>query len=140
VKELKPNLDHKKVDCLVKVERDCAVFADKSMVYTVFRNLLMNAVKFSFPGGKIRISSENGGKDCKIMIADEGIGIQPEIQEKLFDANEGISSPGTTGESGSGLGLVICKEFLERNKGSISVESEPGNGSTFTVTLPLKSG
>jgi signal transduction histidine kinase len=138
VKDLKPNFDHKKVDCIVNVDRRCEVYADKSMIYTVIRNLLTNAVKFSFPGGKIRVTSENGGEDCRIMITDEGIGIQPEIQEKLFNANEVVSSPGTTGESGSGLGLVICKEFLKRNKGTISVESEPGNGSTFMVTLPLK--
>ncbi|MGW8317017.1 MAG: sensor histidine kinase, partial [Bacteroidales bacterium] len=138
VKELKPNFDHKKVECLVRLDRRCEVFADKSMIYTVFRNLLMNAIKFSFPGGKVRITSETDGVHCRVMVIDEGIGIQPEIQEKLFDANEGITSPGTTGESGSGLGLVICKEFLERNEGEISVESEPGNGSTFTVTLPIK--
>lgn len=138
VKDLRPNFDHKKVECLVNVDRKCEVYADKSMIYTVIRNLLTNAVKFSFPGGKIRVTSENGGENCRIMITDEGIGIQPEIQEKLFNANEAVSSPGTTGESGSGLGLVICKEFLERNKGTISVESEPGNGSTFVVTLPLK--
>lgn len=137
VKELKPNFDHKKVDCLARLGRKCDVYADKSMIYTVFRNLLMNAIKFSFPGGKVRITSETDGEHCRIMVTDDGIGIQPEIQEKLFDANEGITSPGTTGESGSGLGLVICKEFLERNSGTIQVESEPGNGSTFTVTLPL---
>jgi signal transduction histidine kinase len=108
------------------------------MIYTVFRNLLMNAIKFSFPGGKVRITSDITDEECRIMVSDDGIGIQPEIQAKLFDANESITSPGTTGESGSGLGLVICKEFLERNRGSISVESEPANGSTFTVTLPLR--
>ena len=77
----------------------------------------------------------------KIIFQDLGIKDYKETwdyQEKLFNANEVVSSPGTTGESGSGLGLVICKEFLKRNKGTISVESEPGNGSTFMVTLPLK--
>lgn len=138
VRELKPNFDHKKVECLVRVDRKCEVFADKSMIYTVFRNLLMNAIKFSFPGGKVRITSDITDEECRIMVSDDGIGIQPEIQAKLFDANESITSPGTTGESGSGLGLVICKEFLERNRGSISVESEPANGSTFTVILPLR--
>jgi signal transduction histidine kinase len=73
-------------------------------------------------------------------VADEGIGIQPEILEKLFDPNQTVSTPGTTGESGSGLGLVICKEFVENNKGRISVESEPGNGSSFTVYLPGAGG
>jgi len=136
VREMKANLDHKKVDCLVKIEASCVVFADKAMMYTVFRNLIANAIKFSFPGSKIRITSLITDKGCNVMVSDEGIGIQPEIQEKLFTANEVISTPGTTGESGSGLGLVICKEFLERNQGSISVESEPGNGSTFIVSLP----
>jgi len=136
VREMKANLDHKKVDCLLKIEPSCVVFADKAMMYTVFRNLIANAIKFSFPGCKIRITSETMGNDCKIMVSDDGIGIQPEIQEKLFTANEVVSTPGTTGESGSGLGLVICREFLERNQGTIAVESEPGNGSTFVVTLP----
>ncbi|RLD98824.1 MAG: PAS domain-containing sensor histidine kinase, partial [Bacteroidetes bacterium] len=136
VKEIKANLDHKKVDCLLKIETSCVVFADKAMMRVVFRNLIINAVKFSFPGGKIRISSETSEDGCHIKVSDDGIGIQPEIQEKLFTSNEVVSTPGTTGESGSGLGLVICKEFLERNQGMITVESEPGNGSTFIVTLP----
>ncbi len=137
VKELKTNLDHKKVSCQVKIERGSTVYADKAMIHTVFRNLIINAIKFSFPGGKIWISSEMKGEICNITVADEGIGIQQEIQEKLFDANEVVSTPGTTGESGSGLGLVICKEFLDKNEGGIRVESEPGNGSSFIVTLPM---
>jgi len=138
VREMKANLDHKKVDCQLKIGTSCSVFADKAMMYTVFRNLIINAIKFSFPGSKIRITSENLDNECRIMVSDDGIGIQPEIQQKLFTANEVVSTPGTTGESGSGLGLVICQEFLERNQGMISVESEPGNGSTFIVTLPTK--
>lgn len=136
VREMKANLDHKKVDCLLKIEPSCVVFADKAMMHTVFRNLIINAIKFSFPGGKIRITSESTENGCIIKVSDDGIGIQPEIQEKLFSANEVVSTPGTTGEPGSGLGLVICKEFLERNQGSIQVESEPGNGSIFIVSLP----
>lgn len=136
IREMKANLDHKKVECLVKINTNCVVFADKSMIHTVFRNLIINAIKFSFPGGKIRVTSETSKDGCNIMVSDDGIGIQPEIQKKLFTANEVVSTPGTTGESGSGLGLVICKEFLARNMGMITVESEPGNGSTFVVTLP----
>jgi len=136
VREMKANLDHKKVQCILKIKADCIVFADKAMVHTVFRNLIMNAVKFSFPGSKIRITSVSTPEGCAITVSDEGIGIQPEIQEKLFSSSEVVSTPGTTGESGSGLGLVICKEFLEKNHGSIKVESEPGNGSSFIVNLP----
>lgn len=135
-KEMKANLDHKKVNCLLNIDKSCLVYADKAMIYTVFRNLIINAIKFSFPGGKIKITSKIQENGCTIMVTDDGIGIQPEIQEKLFSSSEVISTPGTTGESGSGLGLVICKEFLERNRGSISVESAPGSGSTFIVTLP----
>ncbi len=136
IRELKANLDHKKVMCLVQIKESCVVYADKAMIRTVFRNLINNAIKFSFPGGKIWLNSESSAEACKILISDEGIGIQPEIQEKLFTASEVVSTPGTTGESGSGLGLLICKEFLERNMGTIAVESEPGNGSTFIVNLP----
>jgi signal transduction histidine kinase len=136
VREMKANLDHKKVDCQLEIDPDCIVYADKAMMHTVFRNLIINAIKFSFPGGTIRISSASSDHTSTIRVSDEGIGIQPEIQQKLFNANEVASTPGTTGESGSGLGLVICKEFLERSHGAIRVESEPGNGSTFVVTLP----
>lgn len=137
IKEMKANLDSKKVSCLAKVDKKCLIHADRAMIHTVVRNLIMNAIKFSFPGGKIRISSKMNGNLCNLTISDDGIGIQPEIQEKLFNANEVVSTPGTTGESGSGLGLVICKEFLERNEGSIRVESEPGNGASFIVNLPV---
>jgi two-component system sensor histidine kinase/response regulator len=137
VKELKANLDHKKVSCQVKIERKCQVFADKAMVNTIFRNLIMNAVKFSFPGGKIRINSVMEDGICRVSVSDEGIGIQPETLNRLFDPNETVSTPGTAGESGSGLGLVICKEFMEKNHGEITVDSDPGNGSTFTLSLPL---
>lgn len=136
VREMKANLDHKKVKCVQEIDAVCIVYADKAMIHTVFRNLIINAIKFSFPGSKIRITSEIVSGKCHITVSDDGIGIQPEIQEKLFSSEEVVSTPGTTGESGSGLGLVICKEFLERNYGSIRVESEPGNGSSFIVCLP----
>lgn len=136
VRQLKANLDHKKVTCHVKVDKNCLVYADKAMIDTVFRNLIINAIKFSFPGGRIWVTTEINDLGCSIFVNDEGIGIQPEIQEKLFNPNEGISSLGTSGESGSGLGLIICSEFLEKNKGTIKVESQPGNGSTFIVSLP----
>ncbi len=135
VRELKANLNHKKVKCQVRVDRKCEVYADRAMIHIIFRNLIMNAIKFSFPGGKIWITSSEDPGRCTVTVADEGIGIEPEIQEKLFNSNDVVSTPGTTGESGSGLGLVICKEFIERNMGTIEVQSEPGNGASFTVSL-----
>ena len=136
VREMKANFDHKKMDCQLDIDPSCLAYADRAMMHTVFRNLIINAIKFSFPGGVIRIRSESSDEGCAIRVSDEGIGIQPEIQQKLFSANEVLSTPGTTGESGSGLGLVICKEFLDLNQGNIHVESEPGNGSSFIVTIP----
>jgi signal transduction histidine kinase len=137
IRETKANLDHKKVSCQVRIDRRCVVFADKAMIHAVFRNLIMNAIKFSFPGGKIWVKSSTSDRECRVSVTDQGIGIQPEIQAKLFNVNEVVSTPGTTGESGSGLGLVICKDFMEKNMGSITVESEPGNGSSFIVSLPV---
>jgi signal transduction histidine kinase len=137
LKEHKANLDHKKITCQLNIQEDCIIYADRDMMHAVCRNLLMNAIKFSFPGGKVWISAKRLNDQCEITITDEGIGIQPEIQEKLFDPNETVTSQGTSGESGSGLGLVICKDFLEKNQGSIRVESASGNGSSFMIRLPV---
>lgn len=137
IREMKANLDHKQIECRLKIPSTCTIFADKAMIRTVFRNLISNAIKFSFPGGRIRITAESDSTMCNVRVSDDGIGIQPEIQEKLFNSDAVVSTPGTTGESGSGLGLVICKEFVELNGGVIRVESEPGNGSTFSVGLQV---
>ena len=137
VRELKINLDHKKVVCELNLEDTCSIWGDPSLIHTIFRNLIMNAIKFSFPGSKIWLSSKLEGKYCTITVTDRGIGIEPEIQKKLFDPNESISSNGTAGESGSGLGLLICKEFVAMNSGTIGVESETGNGASFLVSLPV---
>ncbi len=137
LKELKPNLTHKRIEFTLKIDRRCVVTADRSMIHMVIRNLIMNAVKFSFPGGKVHISAKHLKDECVISVADEGIGIQQEIQEKLFDTGEMVTTPGTAGEAGSGLGLLICKEFVEKNQGKIEVESEPGKGAAFHVHLPV---
>ena len=140
LRELKVNLDHKKVQCDLNVSEECRILADRSMIHTIFRNLIMNAIKFSFPGGKIWINGSTANNSCTIVVADTGIGIEPEIQEKLFDPNETITSTGTSGEAGSGLGLLICQEFVEKNGGSIKVESRAGSGASFLVTLPVSAG
>jgi len=138
LKPLKASLTHKKVS----LKKDCAesfdLYADRDMVLTMFRNLITNAVKFSFPGGVIELRISKDAHFGYIEIEDHGIGIQPEIQAKLLDKSSMVhSTPGTSGESGSGLGLAICLEFAELNKGTITLESVPGKGSTFKVKLPL---
>lgn len=109
---------------------------DKNMIDTVLRNLLTNAVKFSYPEGSITIQIEPAELFCKITVKDEGIGIEEENIGRLFQPNNRFISAGTVKEKGSGLGLIICKEFIEIHKGRIWVRSESGKGSEFSFTLP----
>jgi signal transduction histidine kinase len=118
------------------VSPDITVFADKNMIHTVIRNLLLNAVKFTRSGGKISLSARAIGNVVEIAVKDNGIGISPENFKKLFCIDCNMISYGTEGEQGTGLGLILCKEFVEKNSGTIRVESEEGIGSTFTVTIP----
>jgi len=111
------------------------VFADKSMINTVLRNLISNALKFTRKGGEINISAEKRAKDILVSVSDSGIGIAPERLEMIFRIDESNSTNGTNNEKGTGLGLVLCKEFVETHGGKIRVESEEGKGSTFYFTL-----
>lgn len=113
----------------------CYVEIDKNMLDTVLRNLLTNSIKFSFPGEKVVVSVESFEENYRICIKDYGIGIEKENLEKLFRIDSKYSSYGTNQEKGSGLGLIISKEFIERNKGKIWVNSEFGKGSEFYITL-----
>ena len=115
---------------------DLFVFADKNMVTTVLRNLLQNAVKFTNEGGLISLSGNSAGKKVEISVADDGVGICPEIVEKLFHIDANVSTSGTAGEQGTGLGLILSKELVEKNSGEIRVESTEGHGSKFTVIFP----
>lgn len=109
---------------------------DKNMIDTVLRNILSNSIKFSYPGEKVDIMVEDEGTNYLISIKDYGIGIEEENLDKLFRLDSKYSSHGTNNEKGSGLGLIISKEFIERNKGKIWVNSEYGKGSEFIFTLP----
>lgn len=119
---------------------DIYAFADKDMILTVIRNLVSNAIKFTHNGGEILINSreitENNNPYIEITVEDNGVGIDPEIKSKLFDISENSTSKGTDNEKGTGLGLIICKEFIDKNSGRIWVESTPGKGSKFIFTLP----
>jgi PAS domain S-box-containing protein len=112
------------------------VYADKNMVTTVIRNLIGNAIKFTRSKGKIEISCNDNEKNKEITISDNGIGIKKENLDNLFRIDAYYSTTGTLGESGTGLGLIICKEFIEKNGGNIKVVSEEGKGSAFTFSLP----
>jgi PAS domain S-box-containing protein len=113
-----------------------SVYADKSMLKTILRNLVNNAIKFTHPGGKVIIAARNRPGEVRFSVIDNGIGISAEVIRNLFRIDKSTSTPGTNFETGSGLGLLICKEFVEFHKGQIWVVSQPGEGSKFNFTIP----
>lgn len=114
---------------------DFSIRADKNMLHAILRNLISNALKYSYPGDKVRIYAEDEGDRVRIHVIDTGIGINADILGKLFSINDSYKIAGTAGEKGTGLGLVICREFVEKHGGTIGVESEPGKGARFYFTI-----
>jgi PAS domain S-box-containing protein len=112
------------------------VFADFNMLTTIFRNLISNAIKYSHPEGIITINAELKDGYVEMIITDCGIGMSEETRNKIFLINGPVSVPGTANEVGSGLGLILCKDFIEKHNGSIWVESEQGTGSMFILRIP----
>jgi PAS domain S-box-containing protein len=114
------------------------LFADVNMLKAILRNLLSNAIKFSNRGGQINIQVDQDEANTRISVIDYGIGMTPKVKAKLFDIAESSSQLGTEDEKGTGMGLIICKEFIDKHKGTIKVESNLGEGTTFTIELPNK--
>jgi PAS domain S-box-containing protein len=126
----------------LEIEPHTEVVADRQMVSTILRNLISNAVKFTHPGGKIVISAQSSQQECRITVADNGVGIKKEAIDKLFRIDVSYSTTGTQDEIGTGLGLILCKDFVDKHKGRIWVESDYGtkeqkSGSRFHFTIPL---
>jgi signal transduction histidine kinase len=119
------------------ISQDVIVRADYEQISLVFRNLITNAIKFTPAGGTITLSHTIESSFCRISIHDTGIGINQKMLATLFQDNHYVSKSGTQGEKGTGLGLVLCKDFIARNRGSIRAESTEGKGTTFSFTLPL---
>ena len=111
-------------------------YADSNTINLVIRNLITNAIKFTNDGGEIVLASEEKGNELVVSIKDNGIGMTEDITKKLFDKVNPYSTRGTANEKGTGLGLILCKEFVEKNGGRIWVESTVDKGSTFWFTLP----
>jgi signal transduction histidine kinase len=108
------------------------------MFDAILRNLVSNAVKFTIPGGKVSIEAAlNNENNIEVKVTDSGIGMTGELKNKLFHMNEKTSRPGTAGEPSTGLGLLLCKEFVEKHGGRIWVESEVGKGSVFSFTIGI---
>jgi len=113
------------------------VTADRDMIMTVVRNLLSNAVKFTQKSGMVTIRTKTQGNFLRISVNDTGVGIHAEKIESLLEIDKNHSTPGTDNETGTGLGLILCAEFIKINKGVLYIESEINKGSSFSFTLPL---
>ncbi len=121
---------------LVSSLTDEIAYIDDNMIDAVIRNLVNNAIKFTENGGSIAITTQDLGDLIEVCVTDSGVGMNPEKAAKIFSRTGSNSTDGTRGEKGTGLGLLLCKELVERNGGKISVTSKPGEGSTFAFTVP----
>ncbi len=128
--------NYKQLELINEMKQEILVYADKYMIDTIVRNFVSNSIKFTKPGGKITIKGIINGDNAEVSVTDTGIGISPEEQKNLFRIDEQTRRDGTANEKGTGLGLILCKEFIEKNNGVLWVESEEGKGSRFSFTVP----
>ncbi len=134
---LRPNAEQKQITIEVEVEEELKAWCDELSVHTMVRNLLSNAIKFTPRGGKVRICGGKKEQKAVICVADNGIGMSQETQESIFAKDQHYTSTGTENEQGTGLGLMLVKEFVKKNNGNLEVDSELGKGTEFRVYLPL---
>lgn len=128
--------EKKQIQIINNISHDFVAFIDRNMISTVFRNLINNAIKFTNSKGKIEITAKESDKFIEISVKDTGIGLSIESISKIFELNGLNSTRGTAQETGTGLGLQLCKEFIEIEGGEIWVESILGHGSEFKFTVP----
>jgi signal transduction histidine kinase len=136
VKMLGSSAKNKHINLYSEISEDIVAFADVKMIATTIRNLLSNAIKFTEDGGEVKITAKDMEEWVEITVSDTGVGIKEEDLKKLFRIDVHHSTSGTAQEKGTGLGLILCKEFVEKHGGKIGVESEVGKGSHFTFMLP----
>ncbi|MDD4554431.1 MAG: ATP-binding protein [Bacteroidales bacterium] len=130
----------KRVNLVSRVSGTLTVIADHNMIKTVLRNLISNALKYTAMDGTVTIATGREPGFATVIVSDTGLGMTPTAIESLFKLEKTFSTAGTANEKGTGLGLILCKEFVEKNGGTISVESEFGQGSTFSFTVPFREG
>jgi two-component system sensor histidine kinase/response regulator len=136
IRQVEDQAKIKNISITFEFSDDLQAFCDKNMIDTVLRNLLTNAIKFTPREGNISIGIKTGNEDIEISVNDTGIGIKNENIDRLFRLDGNLTTKGTENEKGTGLGLILCKEFIEKNGGKIWAESEPGKGSRFVFTVP----
>lgn len=132
---LESNAQDKQIKFITNIEKGIFAIIDRNMIDTVFRNLISNAMKFTPSGGTVEFFSEKEKDIIKISIRDNGLGMDQAELDNLFQIDKCISAEGTNGEKGTGLGLILCKEFVEKNGGVLAVESKKDQGSLFTVSF-----
>ncbi|MCX6175300.1 MAG: PAS domain S-box protein [Ignavibacteriales bacterium] len=133
---LKASAERKQIGINSNIPEDISVLADEDMLNTIIRNLLTNALKFTEKGGKVEIIAVKQNGFIEIIVSDTGVGMSESVRKNLFKLDATHSTSGTENEAGTGLGLILCKEFIEKNGGTINVESELGKGSKFIFSLP----
>lgn len=137
VSQLRTMADKKDIKIEVSHPNNLSIFLDKFMISTVLRNLITNAIKFTPKSGLISVNVEEKENNIQVSIKDNGVGIDKENISRLFETTEKFSMQGTDKEEGTGLGLILCKDFIDLHKGEIWVESKKGEGTTFTFSLPI---
>ena len=138
VQLLKANAESKNISIKLNVPKEGIAFCDEVTIHTVFRNLISNAIKFTPTDGHIEIGYDVNANYIEISVIDTGIGIPEDIIDKIFTKDEHYTSRGTINEQGSGLGLIMVKDFVNKNKGKLKVESTPGKGTKIVISLPIE--
>jgi signal transduction histidine kinase len=131
------NANLKNIKLKSEIKNNDILFADRFMVETIFRNLISNSIKFTPSGGEVKITSSTVDNTLEIVVSDTGIGLNECQMNSLFKIDNQLKTKGTDGEQGSGIGLILCKEFVEKNNGTITVESTAGSGSKFILHFQL---
>ncbi len=139
VKECQSLALQKNITVEQQFEEGMKVMADGQMIGTVMRNLISNAIKYSHPGSTVTVSAIKSAGAVTLQVKDAGVGMSPEEQQQLFMIDSKLSRKGTRSETGSGLGLILCQEFVHLHGDSIHVSSQPGHGSLFSFRLPAAS-
>ncbi len=132
------NAGQKSIQLVNEIDPNITIWADRNMMDIIFRNLISNAIKFTEDNGEIKLFSKSINGLIEVTVKDSGIGISEEDQKKLFNLNTRVTTKGTNNEGGTGLGLNLCRELINKNGGNVKVESAPGNGTSIVFTVPRK--
>ncbi len=135
---LHENADMKGISLHNSLPDDFVLKADENMLHSIFRNLLSNAIKFTPPGGKVLLSGQRMSNHLQVSVKDNGIGMSALMQQQLFQLGFRQTTLGTAQEKGTGLGLILIKEFVEKHQGTLKVDSQEGKGTAFTINLPIR--